>query len=168
MHWDFGKSLSQGLNATRPPPDPVYCGGRRPTLCSGYHSAGGVYSRQCKHGMRRSVSDCFPTRPSSRTHELCVPPDESASTTRQPPSGSCLKLYRQQPMCSDSALHKTPLYHNLNHMLTRLLDASARQDPPMNLPDRHFYIMFACWLTSPCTLLAMKPHGCPLDDVVDG
>ena len=137
--------------------------------CSGYHSAGGVYSRQCKHGMRRSVSDCFPTRPSSRTHELCVPPDESASTTRQPPSGSCLKLYRQQPMCSDSALHKTPLYHhNLNHMLTRLLDASARQDPPMNLPDRHFYIMFACWLTSPCTLLAMKPHGCPLDDVVDG
>ena len=139
------------------------------TWTFGVLSAGGVYSRPCKHGMRRSVSDCFPTRPSSRTHELCVPPDESASTTRQPPSGSCLKLYRQQPMCSDSALHKTPLcHHNLNHMLTRLLDASARQDPPMNLPDRHFYIMFACWLTSPCTLLAMKPHGCRLDDVVDG
>ena len=25
--------------------------------CSGYRSAGGVYSRQCEHGMRRSTSD---------------------------------------------------------------------------------------------------------------
>ena len=47
-----------------------------------------------------------------------------------------------------------------------MLPRASVRVPPVNLPDRNFY-MCECWLTSPCTLLVMKSHGRRPDDVVD-
>ena len=128
----FWQIIVTGLERHKAAARPCVLWRQTSNSCSGYHSAGGVYSRQREHGMRQSISGRFSTRPSPRTHELCVPSDESATTTTRATTSGAVSHCADSNSCAVTRLvtntvvssqlepHACPTYWMLAHASSRV------------------------------------------------